>query len=332
MACFRYGSYLPGWKHQVMFFTINSALFLCSVIGNSLVIYLVWRKSALRLPTYFLLSFLAISDLLTTLFGQFLFIISIAVIKDIDCTMDKILAFMHVSSCTSSLLLLSLITRDRYLHVSKRECYFNHTSNRFAITASIACYLFGMMVATTFMFDDRHVRLLSPISIAVIGSFSFTFICLRSRKIIRIVQEHNKQMELNCKDDFDQTAFTRSTTCEKSVNKSVFSIITVFFASWTPIIILMTIYTVHIFLNKPIADGYRIAFSWSTVVCYINGALNPIIYSYRCDPIGREIRKIVAKFTRRRTVSQQTLQLHAPRRNDVPQGSVNRNEPNNGSF
>ena len=311
MACFKYGIHLTGWVSQAIFITGNSILFTLSVIGNSLVIYLVWGKTQLRSPTCLLMSFLAMSDLLMSLFGQLSFVISIAVVKGISCTMDKALAFMHVTSCISSLLLLSLIARDRYLHVAKQQRYLDCTSNRFAITASIACYLFGMMVAAMFLFDDRTVRLLSPIAIAVIGNSSFTFICLKSRKIIRIIQDHNKQMELNCRDAIDKTAAARSKTFERSVNKSIFSIIAVFFASWTPIIVVMTIYTVHNFLNRPIADGYRIAFSWSTFISYLNGALNPIIYSYRCDAIGREIRRIVKKITRKRSTAPSTMQLEA---------------------
>ena len=314
-----------------IFFTVNSALFLCSVIGTSLVIYLIWKKSALRLPTYFLMSFLAMSDLLTMLFGQFLFIILFAVIKDIDCTMDKVFAFMHVSSCTSSLLFPSLIAQDRFLHVSKWEYYFNHTSKMFAITVPIACYWFGMVVAAMFMFDDRNVRLVCPIAIAVIGNSSFTFMCFNSRKIIKMLQDHNKQMELNSKDDFDQSAFIHFSTCEQSINNAILSIIAVFIASWIPIIILMAIYTVDTFFNEPIVDGYRITFPCSTVVCYTNGSLNPFIYSYRCNAISREIRRIVAKVFRRRIFEQQALQLGASRKNDLPKGSVKRNGPNSNS-
>ena len=314
MACFKYGIHLTGWVSQAIFITGNSILFTLSVIGNSLIVYLVWGKAQLRSPTYLLMSFLAMSDLLMSLFGQFSFFISITVVKSISCAMDKVLAFMHVTSCISSLLLLSLIAQDRCLHVTKQQRYLSYTSIRFAVTASIACYLFGMMVAAMFIFDDRTVRLLSPIAIAAIGISSFTFICLKSRKIIRIVQEHNKQMHLNCRDAIDRTAVARSRAFEKSVNKSIFCIIAVFFASWTPIIVVMTIYTMHNFLNKPILDVYRIAFSWSTFISYLNGALNPIIYSYRCDAIGREIRRIIWKITRKRSTAPSTMPLEATRK------------------
>ena len=135
MTCFRVGNQLSGWISQTNFFTINSALFMFSLTGNSLVMYLVWTKSALRSPTYFLMSFLALSDLLTSLFGQLSYSISVTLFNDISCNLDKEIGFFNVSSCTCSLLLLSLIARDRYLHVSKKQDYSYHTSNRFPVAA-----------------------------------------------------------------------------------------------------------------------------------------------------------------------------------------------------
>ena len=310
MACFSYVLYLTDWVAQAILITVNTILFICSVIGNSLVIYLVWRKAALRLPTYFLMSFLALSDLLTSLFGQSLYCISLNILKDLSCNMVRATAFMNVTNCVSSLLLLSLIARDRYLHVSQGQCYLHHTSNRFAITASIACYLFGMMVGSLFIFDNRIIEISRPVAFAVLGNSSFIYICLRSRHIIKIVQDHIEQVKANRQNisDLEQIAFTRSSIYERSVNKSIFSVIILFFVSWTPVIILMIIFTVHIIRNEPITDGYRIAFNWASTPAYLNGALNHVIYSYRCDAIGREIRKTVAKVFGRTSIAPFSIQ------------------------
>ena len=281
MACFKFIVYLNGRVSQAFFVTSNSILFISSVIGNSLVIYLIWRKAALRSPTYLLLSFLALADLLTSLFGQTSYCISLTILKDLPCNLIKSIAFMNVTNCVSSLLLLSLVARDRYLRVSKRQNYLDYTSNRFAITASIACYLFGMIVASLFLFDSRIMKISSTFAATSIGTSSFIFICLKSRQITKIVKDHVEQMQANLQDTStsEHMALTRTFNIEKSVNKSIFSVISMFFVSWTPAIILMAIFTVHHVLNEPIADRYRIAFVWGTTVGYLNGALNYIIYS-----------------------------------------------------
>ena len=316
MACFKFIIHLTGWVSQAIFATCNLTLFLCSVTGNSLVIYLVWVKHSLRSPTFFLISFLAMSDLLTSLLGQTSYCTSLVLLNDVSCAMDKAIAFIHVTSCSSSISLLSLIARDRYLHVSKRQDYHGHTSNRFAITASIACYVFGMTVAILFTFEDRTVKISSTFAFAAIGTSSFVFICIKSRQITRIVKDHVKRMQANRQhaSASEQIALMRSCNIEKSANKSIFSVIILFFVSWTPVIILMIIFTVHNVLNEPIADGYRVAFGWASTFSYLNGALNPIIYAYRCDAIGREIRKKIAKVTGRNRIVPSTTHTDMPRR------------------
>ena len=305
MACFRFIIHLTGLVHQAIFITCNSILFLCSVTGNSLVIYLVWVKHTLRSPTFFLLSFLATSDLLTSLFGQSFYCTALVFLEDVSCTMDKAIASIHFMSCSSSLLLLSLIARDRYLHVSKRQDYHDHTSNKFAITASIVCYLLGLTVAILSSFEDRTIKVSSTIAFAAIGSSSFIFICLRSRQITRIVQDHSKQMQINNQSSsaLEENATIRSSKLEKAVNKSIFLVIILFFVSWTPVIILIIIFTVHNVLNKPIVDSYRVVFGWASTFIYLSGALNPVIYAYRHDAIGREIRKGVAKVIGRSSIA-----------------------------
>ena len=317
MTCFKFIIHQAGWASQAVFFSANSILFILSAIGNSLIIYLAWSRTALRSPTYFLMSFLAMSDLLTSVFGQLPYSILSTAEESIGCTSDKAIAFVHGTNCTCSLLLLSLIARDRYLHISKRQQYLDYTSTRFAITASIACYLFGMVVATLFMFDDREIRISSTIVFAALGNSSFIYICFKSRQITRIVQDHNKQLEANNQNTSasEQIALTRCSKFEKAVNKSIFSVIILFFVSWTPVIILMIIFTVYNIRNEPIADEYRVAFGWASTVSYLNGALNPIIYAYRCDAIGREIRKIAAKIARKNSIAASTAQLDVVRKN-----------------
>ena len=311
MTCFKFVIYLDSWVGQAIFLTSHSILFMSSVIGNSIVIYLVWRKASLRSPTYLFLSFLAISDLLMSLFGQSSYCISLTILKDLPCTLVRVIAFMNVANCSSSQCLLSLIARDRYLRVSKRQNYLDYTSNRFAVTASIASYLFGMMIASLFAIDNRIIQISSTFAFAVIGNVSFIFICLKSRQIIGVIKDHVKQMQANRQNTSasEHSALSRSLNIEKSVNKSIFSIITLFFVSWTPVMILMAIFTGYHALDEPIPDRYRIGFVWGSTVAYLNGALNHVIYSYRSDAIGREIRRMVAKLLRRSSVAPSASEL-----------------------
>ena len=302
MTCVKLCIQLTGWISQTVFIASNLVLFVLSITGNSLVMYLVWTKSALRLPTYILMSFLALSDISTSLFGQLSYSISITLYSDISCTVDKTITFFHLSSCTCSLLLLSLIARDRYLHVSKKQDYSNYTSIKFSIIASILSYLLGMIVASLFTFDDLAIKISSSLAFATLGTSSFIFICIKARQINRIVFDHNQRMQATCRANsiLQEDASIRYKNFEKAVNRSIFSVIILFFVSWTPVIVLMAIFSVHIFFNNPISDDYRIALVWASTVFHLNGAFNPIIYGYRCDAIGQQIRRIMRKVTSRK--------------------------------
>ena len=321
MDCFSLATQLTGWVSQAIFITVNLILFICSVIGNSLVVYLVWSKAALKSPTYLLMSFLAASDFITSLVGQSMYCVSVIIPKeDLSCVIVKALIFVNVANCTSSVLLLSLIARDRYLHVSKRQSYLDHTSNRFAIIAATACHLTGMINALLFTFDARVMKISGAVTFAVIGSSSFIVICLKSRQIMKIVKDHIRQMEANRPDTsaLEHIAYMQSFKMEKSVNRSIFSIIILFFVSWTPVVILMAVFSALNFVNEPIMDEYRIAFVWGSAAVYFNGAFNNVIYSYRCDAIGREIRRVVAKIVRRANIFQSYNQQVVPERNGEP--------------
>ena len=318
MACFSLTIQLNSKATQAIFIAVNSVLFTFSVIGNSTVIYLVWSKAALRLPTYLLMSFLALSDLLTSLFGQLLFVISLIISKDdLSCFLNKASTFMNVANCTSSLLLLSLIARDRYLFLSTPRRYFEHTSNRFAAAASIASNLFGMIVASLITLDERNMKISGTIAFAVLVVSSFTFICLKSTQIKTIVKDHIRHMETNFQNttELERIADKRSFTIEKSVNRSIFSIIILFFVSWTPIFVLAIILAVKRIQNASITYGYRVAFNWALTAVYLNSALNHLMYSYRCDAIGLEIRRTVAKVTRQARTAPSSIQQKALEKN-----------------
>ena len=311
MACLSPGIQLTGWVSQVIFITVNSILFISSVIGNSLVIYLVWSKAALRSPTYLLMSFLAASDLLKSLFGQLLFCVAVTIHRvDFSCNVVKPLVFMNVLNCTSSFLLLSLIARDRHILLSNGRNYLNHTSSRFAITASIVCYLLGAIVGALITFNDRSINASGIITFAVLGTSSFIIICIKSRQIMKIVKDHIRHMEANRQNTtaLENTAYMRSFKIEKSLNRSIFSIIILYLISWTPIIILMIILAAMGIRKEPITDAYRVAFNFVLTAVYLNSALNPVVYSYRCDAIGQEIRRTVAKVIGRARTAPTSIQ------------------------
>ena len=307
MACFKFVSALYSIPSKAIFFSLNTVLLLCAVVGNSIVMYLVLSKRRLHLPTFFLIFTLSLSDFTTALIGQTTYCIEVAFMNGTtSCTKDRVIAVVNASSCGTSLLLLCMIARDRYLHVSKGMRYSEHTSAKQVILICISCWLIGISIACLFIFEDRYMKTASMICFAMLGVVCFAFICVISRKVHRLVQSHFLAMEKVLEDQPDQsnnklpddiqmTQKFRSdrVRIEKTVNRSIFAVVIIYSLSWFPIIVLMMVYTVYNFCDQEVPERLQFAFIWSSTTSYCNGAINPFIYAYRCDAIGREIKRFV---------------------------------------
>ena len=170
-----------------------------------------------------------------------------------------------------------------------------------------------MVIASLFTFDSRIMRISSTFTFALNIISSFTFICLKSTQIARIVKDHIKQMEAKRQNTSvsEQVTLIRSGNIKKSVNKSISPSLFYVSKSWILDFILMVIYIMHFILNEPIADGYRIAFLWRSTISYLNGALNHVIYAYRCEATGRGSCKIVTEVFIRNSIASSATEREA---------------------
>ena len=307
MSCFRFISHLSDIPAKIFFSTGNILFFLFSVTGNSIVIFLVLRKPHLKTPTYCLLAALASSDFITATCGQLTYFVEVLFKTSTSCAIEKVNAFFNVSSCSTSILLLCAIAHDRYLRVSKGVEYENHTSMRRVLIISVSCAVFGMSMAVMFTFQHQYVVIASTLGFAILGTSCFIFICIHSRRIHRIVHNHIRVMERALQapissgsEDHGQRQTQYNARVEKAVNRSLFAVISLFFCAWSPVIILMLIFTAHNVQRIPLPESYRVAFIWCSSLSYINGALNPILYSYRCDAISKELKDLFRVVTCRK--------------------------------
>lgn len=114
---------------NIVFFLVNILCSLVSIIGNSLTTFVVATRSHLQMPRNLLLAALSVTDLFAGLVAQPIFGTYLSFFHNTNsCMLEKAIVFMSASSCASSLLLLCVIARDRYLHVAKGLQYNQHTS------------------------------------------------------------------------------------------------------------------------------------------------------------------------------------------------------------
>ena len=132
MTCLPYYVGIPQ-PINIAFFLINVTCSLASINGNSLTIYVVATRKHLQAPMNLLLAALSITDLFAGMVAQPIFATYLSFFHTSNnCVLEKTIVFMSATSCATSLLLLCLIARDRYLHVAKGLRYNQHT-NRYQV-------------------------------------------------------------------------------------------------------------------------------------------------------------------------------------------------------
>ena len=169
---------------------------------------------------------------------------------------------------------------------------------------SVACCIISMGIALLFCFNVKYMQIFSSVGLVVNGITCFIAICIIIVKVHRQVKSHFDEMENNRQDD-GQIEGTRSmqnqerAKVERSVNRSIIAVIMVYSIAWFPMFILLVTVTISKLYDKDIATELRTTFVWTVTLSYFNGAINPFIYAYRCDNIGRDIRAFVLNMKRK---------------------------------
>ena len=115
---------------NIIFFLANTICSLVSVFGNSVTIMAILTRANLQTTSHWLLAALSFTDLLAGAIAQPMYSIYLSFFADKNnCVLEKSIVFMSATSCMTSLLLLAVIGRDRFLHVSKGMRYNEHMNN-----------------------------------------------------------------------------------------------------------------------------------------------------------------------------------------------------------
>ncbi len=266
--------------------------------------FVIITRQRLHQPTYYLIFSLWLSDFIIALFGQSAYTTDAAFKESVSCTENKIISFLHGTSCSASLMLLCMISRDRWLHVAKGLRYDQFMNNKKVILLSVACFFISICLALPFCFEGKYMKFLGIFVFTVIAIACFMAICIMNVNVHRLVKSHFNEMENNRQDNgLVEGARLKQrqerTRVERSVNQSIIAVIMAYSISWFPLLILMLAAVVYKSQNKDTPSSYKTAFVWAVTMAYLNGAINPFINAYRCDNIGRDIRAFVLNIKRK---------------------------------
>ena len=306
----------PVFPLNIVYFVLNMIIAVISITGNVVVIYVVLTVRRLHSPTNCLLAAMALSDLISALFGQTTYSIYLSFLSHTcNCAHERSGVYISAMSCGTSLLLLCMITRDRYLHVAKGLRYRDFTGSKQVFIFILASLVIGSIVAVTFALSGQWQRILGCIFFASLGFTCFLYIVVTYRRLRRILRNHfnNTGNEASSVESTENPSSRneigrglrrnpsereikrrqKQFSAEKSSNKSVLMILALFAAVWFPFLVVMLICFAFIIFGLAIPWGLKIAFVWSSILSYVNGAINPVIHAIRYQDLGREMKRVL---------------------------------------
>ena len=249
---------------------------LISVIGNSLVLTALFRTPSIHTPSSIFLGSLAVSDLLVGLIVQPVYI---AHELKPDPDLRKTANILFNMGCVVSLFTMKAVSIDRFmvLHYHMRYPYL--MTNKCAVRATVALWLF--VTASSFLMLWRTLHIVLAVGIFACLSISAFFYT----RIYFIVRHHQSAIHLQ-----QQAVQSMNTAQSINIARSKRSAMNTFiyFISlvlcYSPMFTSMIIYTIDPTLSSNL-------WTVANTVVFLNSSINPFLYCWRL----KELRKAVLK-------------------------------------
>ncbi|XP_078344055.1 adenosine receptor A2b-like [Oculina patagonica] len=266
-----------------------------AVAGNGLIFAAIWKKSFVRTPFHILLSGLAFTDLCTGLFAQpfyalttLMFLANPKIATNQDFVVTTLIVRAIVDYLTSiSVLLITLLSVERWLHMSRRAMV---TSRRgyFAVIMVLPIPIPFVVFQLINDVNGSYTRESSTaFTVMILGCFFTTAIAYLN--VLRIIRRHQRQVQTNeSSRNFGQPAINLA-KYKKSVI-SILYIVLLFSFCFLPYLVCMWVY-LTLGYNLQIA----IASLVSAILVFSSSSLNPVLYVWRMNDIRNGVKKILCK-------------------------------------
>ena len=266
-----------------------------AVTGNALILAVIWRRTFVRTPFHILLSGLALTDLCTGLISQPFFAaayFTYFATQRADCHKLKLaMTLRTIGACTAlyfivcTILLLTLLSIERWLHMSRRSLVTSRGGKYFTVVllllTLIPVVVFRVLATKNQKYGNRMSIAIVAVILICYMTTSFAYF-----KVYRIIRHHQQQVQAN---EASQI-FGRQAINMAKYKKSIATIVYIF--------LLFT----FCFLPYVVSSGVYISFRFSSeilvtdrvtmVVLFLSPALNPGLYLWRMNDIRSGVRQL----------------------------------------
>ena len=265
---------------------LNSVFSIATCIGNSVILYVIWKTQELHSPSFVLLFCLAASDLLVGLICQPSFVgLKIAELgndSNVYCTLIIIQAISSWTTSGASLLTLSAVSIDRLLAVTLHLRYNTIVTVPRVIQTVVCLWVFSIIVVLLKFWITNW--LVFPLVITLI---TFVVTTSSTLKIFQIARRHQRQITQQ------QQSVQSNTINVLKCRKSALTILYVyglFVISYLPVFVIMLIIQT---LTGMKTKTMIIAVNYAATAVFINSFLNPVVYCWRIREIRRAVKNVL---------------------------------------
>ena len=268
---------------------VASSLFtLTAVLGNGIVMLVIWKTRELHSPSYTLLFCLAASDLLVGFVAQPSFV-AYKIAQHLEhfsayCNLRMIQFFCGWITSGVSFLTLSGVCVDRLLALTLHLRYRNLITVPRVLTMIIAVWVSVCSIGTILKFwIDNWV--IMPAITALLPILTTAFCTF---KPFRIARKHHRQIHDQNQVTITNVPLVNVRKCKKSA-MTVLYVYGLLLAFYLPFLAVMAVETMNGYTRS-----VQVAYDYATTVVFINSSINPVIYCWRI----RQVRRAVKEYLR----------------------------------
>ena len=169
-----------------------------------------------------------------------------------------------------------------------------YTSKRRVAIKIAFCITTSILFSSTFVIETKYnlpFRMTELFFSLITGCFlSIVVYYFKLSRAVKLNQMNN--LPLGPQEPNDNSV-RRPHSHQLALNRSIFLLVSLYIIAYFPIRVTAIIQNVSYRLNIQPSKGTIVAIVWGTTFSFSNSVMNPLIYTYRSDAIGREMRMVI---------------------------------------